>query len=304
MPPVGTYRDAYLDPDVVEHVKSLELFVRGAVEGGHIGAHRSTLYGLSTEFTHHRPYSAGDELKHIDWKVYSKTDRYHVKKFEAETNFDAHFLFDASSSMQYGSTGLSKMEYSKRLAAVLAHLVVKQGDSAGVAVFDDELRESVRPGGSMGVIGDICALLHGIEGRPRTNVGAILDEYASRLRRRGFVMLFSDLFDNEDGFIDGMNHLSFKGQHIIIFHVMDPEEMRFPFDGTVRFQGLEGESELKVQPDRIRADYLEELQALQDRIRNACTAIRADYVVVDTSRAVPDVLIEYLNARKAMRWRG
>jgi len=294
-------RDTYLDPDVVERVKALELFVRGAVEGGHIGSHRSTLHGLSTEFTHHRPYAPGDEVKRIDWKVYSKTDRYHVKQFEAETNFDAHLLFDASSSMLYGSTGMSKLEYSKHLAAVLAYLVVSQSDSVGLAVFDDELRESVRPGGSMGVVGDICTLLHGAEGRPRTNVAAVLKEYATRLRRRGFVILFSDLFDNEDNLIEGLNRLHFSGQHIVIFHVMDPEELKFPFDGTVRFQGLEGEPELKLQPDRIRVDYLEELAALQERVRTACQSINGDYVVVDTSRPVQDVLTEYLNARSAMR---
>lgn len=294
------YQDKYLDPEVVEKTRALELFVRGAVEGGQIGSHRSTLHGLSTEFTHHRPYAAGDEVKHVDWKVYARTGRYHIKQFEAETNFDAHFLFDASSSMHFGSEGMSKMEYSKHLAAVLAHLIVRQGDSVGLAVFDNVLRDSVRSRGSVGVIRDICTLLHRTEGEPRTNVGGILDRFAASLRRRGFVMLFSDLFDNEESFIDGINNLHFKGQHVVVFHVLDPYEIHFPYDGTVRFNGLEGEAALKLQPDRLRADYLDELRQIQEKFRTACLAVQADYVVVDTSRSVPEVLIEYLNGRKLM----
>jgi uncharacterized protein (DUF58 family) len=292
----------YLDPEAVDRINKLELFVRGAVEGGRIGMHRSSLHGLSTEFTHHRPYAAGDEVKHVDWKVYSKTDRYYIKQFEAETNFDAYLLFDASSSMHFGSGDMSKLEYAKHLAAVLAYLVVEQGDSVGLATFDDALREYVRPRGSKSVIADISRVLEGTRGEPRTNVAAIMNEFASRIRRRGFVILFSDLFDHEDAFIDAMNLMRFKGQHIIVFHLMDPEELTFPFGGTVKFAGLEGEDELKVQPDRLRADYLEEVELLKTKINKACRAVNADYVLVDTGRPIQDVLVEYLNTRKALHW--
>ncbi len=300
----GAPQNTYLDPEVLERVRSLELFVRGAVEGGRIGMHRSLLHGLSTEFTHHRPYTSGDEIKNVDWKVYGRTDRYYIKQFEAETNFDAQFLFDASSSMLFGSGEMTKLEYSKHFAAVLAYLIVEQGDSVGLAVFDDELRDHIRPQGRSSVIADIAEMLFRTEDRPRTNVGGIMNEFASRLNRRGFVILFSDLFDNEDAFIDGLNHLHFTGQHVIVFHILDHEELTFPFDGIVRFQGLEGEDEIRLQPDRIRQEYLEELRLLTDKFRNACDAIHADYVIVDTSRPVQSVLIEYLNARKVLHWSG
>jgi len=303
MTPRDTLRSAYLDPDAVERIRQLELFVRGAVEGGRIGMHRSTLHGLSTEFTHHRPYAAGDEVKNVDWKVYSKTDRYHVKQYEAETNFDAHLLFDASSSMHYGSNGMSKLEYAKHMAAVLAYLVVNQGDSVGLAVFDDALRHYIRPRGSIGVIGDISELLQSTSGEPRTNVAAIMSAFATRIKRRGFVILFSDLFDSEEAFVNALNHLHFKGQHVIVFHILDPEELTFPFGGIVKFLGLEGEAQLKIQPDRIRADYLAELDTLMETYRLACRAVNADYVLVDTSRPVQDVLVGYLNARKVLHWR-
>ena len=313
-------RAAYLDPDVIGRIKTLELFARGAVEGTRIGMHRSTLHGLSTEFSRHRPYTAGDETRRVDWKVYSRTNRYYIKQYEAETNFDTYMLFDASSSMHYGSgrqsggggagrklpgsQSMSKLEYAKHMAAVLAYLIVQQGDSVGLAVFDGELRDYVRPRGKLSVIGDISEMLSGTEGRPRTNVGGIMDEFASRIRRRGFVILFSDLFDNEDEFIGGLNHLHFTGQHVIIFQVLDRDELTFSFDGVVRFEGLEGEDALRVQPDRLRVDYLAALEELILKIRESCEAINADYVLVDTSRPVQDVLIEYLNARKTLRWKG
>jgi len=294
---------SYLDPEAVERIKRLELFVRGAVEGARIGIHRSILHGLSTEFTHHRPYVAGDEMKNVDWKVYSRTDRYHVKQYEAETNFDAHLLFDASSSMHYGSGAMSKLEYAKHMAAVLAYLVVNQGDSVGLAIFDDKLREYIRPKGTLGIISDISELLHRTTGEPRTNVSAIMNQFAARIRRRGFVILFSDLFDNENAFVEALNHLKFKGQHVIAFHILDPEELAFPFSGIVKFNGLEGEAQLKIQPDRVRADYLAELDTLMSTFRLACRGVNADYVLVDTSRPVQDVLVEYLNSRKVLHWR-
>jgi uncharacterized protein (DUF58 family) len=206
--------------------------------------------------------------------------------------------------MLFGSGEMTKLEYSKHFAAVLAYLIVEQGDSVGLAVFDDELRDHIRPQGRSSVIADIAEMLFRTEDRPRTNVGGIMNEFASRLNRRGFVILFSDLFDNEDAFIDGLNHLHFTGQHVIVFHILDHEELTFPFDGIVRFQGLEGEDEIRLQPDRIRQEYLEELRLLTDKFRNACDAIHADYVIVDTSRPVQSVLIEYLNARKVLHWSG
>lgn len=302
MPTPGAFTSPYVDPEIIDAVKALELAARGAVEGARIGHHRSLLRGLSTEFTHHRPYTYGDELKHLDWRVYSRTERYYIKLYEAETNYDAHLLLDASASMRYGSGDVTKLEYAKIMAAALAFLIVDGRDSAALAVFDDHLVDYLPPKGSMMLIADMVEILSRTTGEPRTNVGAILDEFAQRISRRGFVILFSDLLDDVDGFVNGINHLRFRGHNVIVFHVLDHAELTFPFDGSVRFEGLEGEEEILAQPDRIRAAYLEELEALVSRYRRACEDAGADYVLVDTQRPVREVLVEYLAARKVLSW--
>jgi uncharacterized protein (DUF58 family) len=303
MPPVKDPSLRYLPPEVVDPVRMLELAARGAVEGVRIGSHRSLLRGLSTEFTQHRAYTPGDDVKRIDWRVYSRTERYHVRLYEAETNYEAVLLLDASSSMRYGSRGRSsKLEYAKVLAAALAYLIVESRDSAGLAVFDGELRDFIPPKGSMSVLADLVEILTRTEDRPRTRVGGILQEFAARLRRRGFVILFSDLLDEEEGFIQGLNHLRFGGHNVIVFHVLDPDELTFPFDGFVRFEGLEGEEQILSQPDRIREEYLKALRGLTDRYRRACEDAGADYVLVDTGRPAQEVLVEYLGTRKVLSW--
>ena len=287
----------YLDPAVLQKIGALDLVAREVVEGVRVGIHRSPLRGFSTEFSHHRPYVPGDEVRHVDWRVFARTQRYYVKLYEAETDFAAHLLLDASSSMRYASGKASKLEYAKFLAASLAYLIVNQRDSAGLAVFDAELRSYVEPKGSMAIIGDICRELENARPIPHTNVAAILHQFAERISRRGFVILFSDLLDDTDGFISGIDHLRFRGHNVIVFHVLDPHELEFPFDGSCRFDGLEGEPELVTQPKRIRAAYLAELESFLKQVKGACERSHADYVLVDTSKPVDLVLSSYLIGR-------
>lgn len=297
---VGTSK--YLDPDVVDEIKQLELVARGAVEGARIGAHRSRLRGLSTTFTHHRPYVAGDEVKHVDWRVYSRTNRYHVKLYEAETNFDANLLIDGSASMRFGSGELNKMEYAKHMAAAMAFLVVEARDSAGIGVFNDKLVDYLPPRSSKMVLADMVEILNRTDGSEKTDVGAIMTEFASRIKRRGFVMIFSDLMSEEAGFIKGLNQLVFAGHNVVVFHIMDHQELTFQFDGQVRFTGLEGEEAILTQPDRIRSAYMEQLEAFITTYRHACEKVGADYVLVDTARSVREVMVEYINVRRVMSW--
>ena len=292
----------YLDPEVLEEVKRLELSARGAVEGARIGRHRSVLSGLSTEFTHHRPYVPGDEIRHIDWRVYSRLERYYVKKFEAETNFEAHLLLDASASMRYtGTAGVEKLDYAKRLLATLAYRIIDDRDSAGLAVFDDRLRDMIPPRGTRAILLDMVRILKETAGEPRTDVGSVLREIAGRIKRRGFVILFSDLLTDEDDFIDGLYHLVCAGQNVIVFQVLDHDELTFPFDGSARFVGLEGDEELVAEPDRIRAAYLQEMEAMIDRYRRALGHIGVDHVLVDTSDEIGPTLSAYLASRAAQR---
>ncbi len=291
----------YLSPEILQKIGSLDLIAREVVEGLRVGMHKSPLRGFSTEFIHHRQYAPGDNLRHLDWRVYARTQRYYVKLFEAETNFDANLLVDASTSMQYGSGPVTKLEYVKFMAASLAYLIVRQHDSVGLGVFDSELRRYVQPLGSPSVVHDIARDLEQIRPEPRTNIAGILHEFAQRLRRRGFVMLFSDLFDHLDEFVKGLDHLRFCGHNITVFHVLDPFELTFPFKGTYRFKGLEDASEILTEPNRIRVAYLEELGKLIRQVRGACERSHVDYVLVDTSRPVDEVLSAYLISRVRSR---
>jgi len=288
----------YLDPAVLQRLESLDLVAREVVEGIRVGMHKSPLRGFSTEFAHHRPYVPGDAIRHLDWRVYGRTERYYIKLYEAETNFDAHLLLDASSSMRFGSGPVSKLEYAKFMAASLAYMVIEQRDSAGLGVFDGELRRYLEPRSAMGVIRNIDEALEQAVPEPRTDVASILHEFARRIPRRGFVILFSDLFDHVDEFIKGLDHLRFRGHNIVVFHVLDPYELEFPFGGgTWRFEGLENDGEIITQPRRIRAAYLDELRKFLRQVRTACERSHVDYVLVNTARPVDVVLSAYLLRR-------
>ncbi len=290
----------YLDPEILSQIGSLDVVARQVVEGVRIGQHRSPARGISSEFTAYRQYVPGDETRHIDWKAYARCNRYYIKQFDAETNFVANLLIDASQSMTYASDGISKLEYAKYLAASLAYLVVEQGDSAGVAVFDGELQNYIEPKGSTRILHDISSELERVHPHPRTNVGAMLHDFAHRMSRRGFVMLFSDLFDNTEEFVEGLNHLRFRGHNVILFHILDPYEIEFPMNGMWKFIGLEGEGEMITQPARVRANYLRELESFIDGIKTACTRAQVDYVLVNTADPIEHVLSSYLIQRTAL----
>ncbi len=291
----------YLDPAILQKLAPLSLAAREAVEGSRVGVHKSPLRGFSTEFAQHRQYTPGDPLRHVDWRVYGRTNRYYVKLYEAETNFTANLLLDASRSMHYGSENswrkTTKLEYAKYMAASLAHLIGGQRDSVGLAVFDDQLREYVEPGSSQTVIRTIAGHLENVEPEPRTDVAGLLHEFARRMKRRGFVILFSDLFDHVDDFLKGLDHLRFGGHNVTVFHILDPNELTFPFGGTVKFKGLELEGDISTQPKRIREAYLRELRALIQQVKASCERSRVDYVLTDTSHPVDTVLSSYLIGR-------
>ncbi|MBN1422639.1 MAG: DUF58 domain-containing protein [Planctomycetes bacterium] len=297
MPRDEKARSRYLDSAILQKIGSLELIAREVVEGLRVGMHDSPLRGFSTEFAHHRPYVAGDEARHIDWRIYARTARYYVKLFEAETNFDANLLLDASGSMRYRSGAVSKLEYAKFMAASLAFIIAEQRDSVGLAVFDAELRRYIEPKGGKGIIRTIAEELEAADAHPRTDIASLLHEFARRLPRRGVVILFSDLLDHVDEFLRGLDHLRFRGHEVTVFHILDPYELRFPFRGMWRFDGLEEEPAIATQPRRIRAAYLEELAAYLQSIRTACDRSHVDYVLVDTSRPVDVVLAGYLLGR-------
>lgn len=290
----------YLDPELLQRLGDLELVAREVVEGLRVGSHRSPLRGFSTEFAHHRQYSPGDALRTIDWRVFGRTDRYYTKLYEAETNFDCHLLIDASASMNYGSGKVSKLEYAKFLAASLAYVVLKQRDSVGLSVFDSEVRAYLPPRSAMGIILEIDKLLRDIKPTPRTSIAKQLHDIALMMKRRSMVVLISDLFSDVDDILAGLDHLRFDGHNVVVLHTLDPYELEFPFDGTWRFEGLEGEEPLTTQPQRIRDDYVASFGEYMESLRAGCVASQVDYTTVDTSRPLDTVLSEFFHQRESM----
>ena len=290
----------YLDPETLQRLGDLELVAREVVEGLRVGGHRSRLRGFSTEFAHHRQYVPGDSLRSIDWRVYGRSDRYYTKLYEAETNFDCHILIDSSSSMTYGSGKVSKLEYAKFLAASLAYLVLKQRDSVGLSVFDSEVRAYLPPRSTMGVLLQIDRLLSETKPTPKTAIAKQLHDVALMMKRRSFVIVLSDFLSDVDDVLAGLDHLRFDGHNVMVLHTLDPHELQFPFEGTWQFDGLEGEEPLITQPERIREDYLANLNEFLTAFRAGCVAGQVDYARVDTSRPPDVVLREFFDQRESL----
>ena len=289
----------YLDPEVLQKLGDLELIAREVVEGLRVGSHRSHLRGFSTEFAHHRQYAPGYALRTIDWRVYGRTDRYYTKLYEAETNFDCHVLIDASSSMNYASGKVSKLEYAKYLAASMAYVVLKQRDSVGLSIFDSEVRAYLPPRSTMGIILQIDQLLRDIKPVPRSSIAKQLHDIALMMKRRSFVVVISDLLSDVDDILAGLQHLRYDGHNVVVLHTLDPYELEFPFKGAWCFEGLEEETPLTTQADRIREDYLSSFNSYLEALRNGCTANQVDYTTVDTSRPLDTVLSEFFFKRQA-----
>lgn len=289
----------YLDPEVLHKLSDLELVAREVVEGLRMGSHRSPLRGFSTEFAHHRQYAPGDAIRDLDWRVYARTDRYYTKLYEAETNFDCHLLIDASASMTYASGTVSKLEYAKFLAATLAHLVLKQRDSVGLSIFDSEVRAYLPPRSAMGIILQIDRLLRDIRPIPRTSLCKQLHDIALMIKRRSFVVLISDLLTDVDDLMTGLDQLRFAGHNVVVLHTLDPYELEFPFKGTWRFTGLEGEVPLVTQPEKIRENYQANLKEYLDAVRAGCMGSHVDYTLVNTSRPLDAVLSEFVFNRQS-----
>ncbi len=287
-----------LDPAVIQRAEALGLTARQIVEGYMAGAHKSPLHGMAVEFAQHREYAAGDDLRHLDYKVLGRTDRHYIKQYEQETNFVAHLLLDGSESMQYGSGKTTKFEYARQLAATLAYLILSQRDAVAVSIFDLAARERQARTDSMARLGDILLRLSAFDPTEQTDIARILHDLAAEFKRKGIVILISDLLDEEERVLNGMQHLLFLGHEVLVFHVMDRAEIEFPFTGSIEFVGLEMGPRVRTQPAALRKSYCAEVQAFRDRMRLACERNRCHYVFVDTSQPLGEVLARYLASRQ------
>ena len=262
------------------------------------GDHQSPFRGFAIEFTQHREYVHGDDLRHLDWKVLGRTDRYYLKQYEQETNYVAHLVVDGSESMAYGSGSLTKMQYAKVVAASLSYLILQQRDAVSMGVFDTEVRSQVPRTSAMGSIHNIMEKLASFKPSETTDVGRVLHELSGKIARKGIVILISDCFDNEEAILRGIQHIRFGGSEVILLHVMDQFELEFPFKGMVEFEGLERLPKLTTRPSEIRKSYLAEVEAFRRRLREGCERNDCHYLLVNTSHPLSEVLTGYLAFRQ------
>jgi len=297
---VPFFRKDPLPAEVRDRIARLDLSSTNLVEGLVSGLHRSPYHGFSVEFAQHREYTWGDELKHVDWKVFGRTDRYYVKQYEEETNLHANVLLDMSESMTYrGATAqLVKYEYACTIAAALAFLLIRQQDACGLHLFDDDLRGRVPASAHPFQLRDMAAEMAKVEVKRESRIGPIFHRLAEEIRRRGVVIIVSDLFFPADDLLSGIQHLRHKRHEVIVFHVMDHEEIVFPFDDITLFKGMEHKGELLAEPRSLRKGYLEAFERFKAQVSQGLSDSRCDYVLVDTSEPPAVALSRYLVARR------
>ncbi len=292
--------EQYLKPEVIRNVARLDLRARFIVEGFLSGLHASPFHGFSVEFSEHRRYSSGDDPKDIDWLVYAKTDRYYVKKYQAETNITGYLLLDLSESMGYTfRQQLTKFEYSVSLAAALAYMMIHQQDPVGLVTFDQKLRTILPARSRRSQLPEILALLAKARPSGQTDLAAVLRRFAPMVRHKSLIMLFSDLLVEPEPVLEALRLLRHARHDIILFHVLDEAEVTFPFSGSVSFRDPETEREMKLDASGIRQEYLAALQQLRETYKNECLSSGIDFVPLDTSTRFDKALIEYLSQRRA-----
>jgi len=295
----ATQSAAPLDPAVLDRLEGLALVARTVVEGFMSGHHRSPQRGSSVEFAQHRQYVPGDELRALDWKIFARSDRLVVKEFVAETNFACHLLVDASESMAFGSLAWTKFDYARWCAAALAHLVIRQRDAAGLVLFDEGVRDKVPPRTGLGQENEMVQALEQARPGGATGVGSVLNWLSGRLRRRGIVVLFSDLFDEPAVLIEGLRRLRHAGHEPILFQVVDPQELEFDYTGLLRLEGLEGAGRMLVDPNAIRNAYREEFARHTNELARAARELSLDLVQLSTAQPLDVALSTYLAHRIA-----
>ncbi|MDZ7316458.1 MAG: DUF58 domain-containing protein [candidate division KSB1 bacterium] len=288
----------FLQPQIVSKLGNLELIARLVVEGFITGLHKSPYHGFSVEFAEHRPYMPGDEIRHIDWKIYAKTDRFFIKQFEEETNLKAYLLLDASASMGYTSHAITKLRYAAILAASLTFLMLRQRDAVGLVTFDQLIRTLLPPRSVPSYLSLILKELQNTAAGSSTRIAAALHQTAERLHRRGLIILLSDLLDEPREILAGLKHFRHKKHEVIVFHLLDPREITFDFRQDGFFQDMESGETLPTQPWHVRSEYRRLAAQFIEEMKRECLSHRIDYVTVRTDTPLDRVLLEYLIKRK------
>jgi len=300
---VADYRK-YLDPRTLARISSLDLRARLIVEGLMTGMHRSPYQGISVEFAQHRPYVPGDDIRHVDWKVFAKTDKIYLKQYLEETNLHLICVVDASESMGYGSVTNGKETWTKydhatAIAASLSYMAIQQQDSVGLAIFDQALSRYFKPSNSPGQWKVVVQELQQVPRWNKTNTGKILDQLAEKLTHRSLVVLLSDFFDDIESIQKGLRHLRYKKHEMMVFQVLDPAEVEFPFDDVTLFKGLEDAGELLTEPRSLREGYLAQLGQFTDELKKICRGMRVDFARMSSGEPLDVSLSGFLATRAA-----
>jgi uncharacterized protein (DUF58 family) len=291
--------EKYLRPEVIRQVARLDLRAKFIVEGFLAGLHASPFHGFSVEFSEHRKYVPGDDLKDLDWNVYAKTDKYYLKKFEAETNVTGYLVMDLSESMAYTyRQELTKFEYAICLAAALGYLMIHQQDPVGLVTFDTRIQASLPPRSKRTQLGTILGVLANLKPTGKTDVAHCMHQLAAMIRTRSLVMLFSDLLTEPQAVLQSLHHLRHRGNEVILFHILDEAEVHFPFQGIIEFEDSEEHDKLTIDARGMRGDYLASLEEFREFYRKECAKANIDYVPTDTSISFDKALMQYLLQRQ------
>jgi hypothetical protein len=290
----------FLDPGILASISSLDLVAKTVVDGFVSGLHRSPDFGFSQEFAEYRAYTQGDDLRHVDWNLFARTERCYLKRYKGETNSQLMVLLDASNSMQYGSRKPAKADYARYIAASLFYMAIRnQRDAAGIVVFDDEIRDYVQPSTRQGQLTRLFASLDRAEPRARTNLFKPLDHLQSLLRRRGIVIVISDFYEEPEAIIRAVESLRFKGNDVVLFHVLDPQEIRPELRNPAILVDLESDQKIEVIPEYVNSTYRLKIQSHIEQLRSRSQAAGLEYELIRTDQPLDRLLREYLSLRKA-----
>jgi uncharacterized protein (DUF58 family) len=290
----------FLDPNVLAGISSLDLLAKTVVDGFVAGLHRSPDFGFSQEFAEYRAYTPGDDLRHVDWNLFARTERCYLKRYRGETNSQLTVLLDASNSMQFTSGPPAKMDYARYIAASLFYLAIRnQRDAAGLIVFDDEVREYIRPSTRPGQLSRLFAALEQAEARERTNFAKPLLHFQNFLHRRGIAIVISDFYEEPVLIVDTIAPLRYHGHEVVLFHVLDPEEIRPRMKGAAVLVDLETDRRIEVVPDYVKTTYRAKIDAHIEELRTRTRAAGMDYQLLETNKPLDETLRKYLTLRKA-----
>jgi len=291
----------YLDPKIISRISSLDLRARLVVEGFMVGLHKSPYHGFSVEFSQHRPYMQGDNLRSVDWRVFGKTEKYYIKQYEEETNLRSYIILDSSKSMGYSShNNISKLDYASTLVAALSYMMIKQQDAVSLTIYADEIKKYLPPKSSNSYLQQILKELVSLKASSKTNTSDALNKVAEKIKRRGLVIIISDFFDDVDKTLNAIKHFAHQKNEVIIFQILDPMERSFGFGKDAVFKDLETDEELTTQPYQIQKAYQQAMNEFTNKIKRECLNSNFDYNLLDTSVPFDKALFSYIQKRSRL----